>query len=141
MKNILSIITFVASTALLSSCATSFEKPSEDLDYGLSPKAKTDTIKEYFSVVLKDPDSANYKFGSPVKAYCNKGLAFGGKLAWTGWVLPFSINAKNSYGGYTGFKGYYARLDNNGQPIDISEDMPNIWDFVPVVGVGCQLVK
>jgi len=63
-------------------------------------------------MVLKDPESARYRFGTPKKAYVNEGLAYGGGVAWYGWLVDVAVNAKNSFGGYTGAKPYVALFKN-----------------------------
>lgn len=55
-------------------------------------------------VRLKDAESARYRFDNPVRAYGNSGLIHGGEVSWTGWAVRTLVNAKNSYGGYTGYK-------------------------------------
>lgn len=54
-------------------------------------------IKAQFSVILKDPYSAVYTFGTPSKVYFQ-----GPQRKMFGTAIPVSVNAKNSYGGYTG---------------------------------------
>jgi hypothetical protein len=50
--------------------------------------------RSYIESRLKDPGSAQYKFGSPRAAMLNKHILC--------WMVPAWINSKNSYGGYTG---------------------------------------
>ena len=53
-------------------------------------------IKKHMRQILKDPDSAQYKFlGEPVKQKVD-----GVEL----WILGVDINAKNDFGGYTGYQ-------------------------------------
>ena len=53
---------------------------------------------------LKDPASAQIQ-GVQVQGqgYFKNGLLYGGKVT-NGWVISFRENAKNSYGGYVGFR-------------------------------------
>lgn len=74
--------------------------------------AKT-TMPVYFRSILKDPSSATYDYGSPFKGHINEGLIYGGDVSWVGWVYPVRINAKNSYGGYTGATEYYVMYRGN----------------------------
>ncbi len=60
------------------------------------------------ATVLKDPESARYRFGEPQRAYVNNGLLRGGNVVWQGYVIYFFVNAKNSYGGYTGEQPWFA---------------------------------
>lgn len=82
-----------------------FQVPPADTDYGAEPDAETDA-KAYFTSILKDPDSAQFKMGYVGKAHCNKGTLWGGDVVWHGYAANVYVNAKNSYGGYVGFKPY-----------------------------------
>src|SRR5713101_4670986 len=95
-----------ASSLFLIIAACSFQKPSPNAYYGNPPEGYEEPIKAAFNVVLKDPDSAKYQFGSPYRAYRNNGLAYGGQVTWTGYAMEVWVNAKNSFGGYTGFQPY-----------------------------------
>ena len=75
-------------------------------DYGSKPENYQKIIKEFMSLTLKDPYSAQYKFEEPYKGYTQKGLIYGGGVDQYGWIVKAWINGKNSYGGYTGFKAY-----------------------------------
>ena len=55
---------------------------------------------------LKDPYSAKYTFEEPRKGMCKDGLLLGGEKHY-GYIVPVTINAKNSYGGYTGNELHY----------------------------------
>ena len=63
-------------------------------------------IKSYFNRSLKDPLSAQYTFSEVKKGYMI-GNAFEGKPLYAGYVVMASVNAKNSYGGYTGAQSYH----------------------------------
>ena len=62
-------------------------------------------VKLYFKGVLKDPYSAHYQFGRAYRGYV-VGSAFEGRQLSAGYLLDTQVNAKNSYGGYTGYKSY-----------------------------------
>lgn len=101
---------YLMATLTFAGCATNgsnsgFQSPPEDADYGEAPEIG-ESVKAYFSRILKDPESAQYRKGHLGKAYCNKGIAWGGDVVWHGYAANIYINAKNSYGGYTGFKPY-----------------------------------
>lgn len=56
---------------------------------------------------LKDPDSAKYEFiGQPKQTW------HGDSTRYYGWGICVDINAKNSYGGYTGAQRAYFFLRN-----------------------------
>ncbi|MDD3774362.1 MAG: hypothetical protein PHV08_00205 [Sulfurovaceae bacterium] len=107
-------IMIVVLNVLLSGCGAlpapkiqdyTFSKPPIVSDY--EEAIKIETGKE-----LKDPDSAKYNFGTPFKGYWRS--ASDNKIIWTGWIIPFEVNAKNSYGGYVGYTPYRAAIiDNN----------------------------
>ena len=108
-----------------------FEAPPADFDYGEPPSAGIieRATQEYFKFRLKDPQSAEYRYGQPQRSYKAKtaltqidsytpdalqftmfaiknGENVSGKLQWVGWSVPIAVNAKNSFGGYTGFEGH-----------------------------------
>jgi hypothetical protein len=62
-------------------------------------------VKTVMEMYLKDPASATYKFGVCQKAGWNSVPIMGIPKQY-GYELSAHINAKNSYGGYTGAKFY-----------------------------------
>src|SRR3989344_3264916 len=98
---------------LITACASAFQRPDPAADYGSMPQAYEEAIKTHFEQILKDPESARYRFGRPIKAYANEGLAYGGKIAWIGYLVDVQVNAKNSFGGYVGFKPYMVFFSGN----------------------------
>lgn len=97
---------------MLTACTT-FKVPPTTANYGTSPEAYEEKIKVYFSVILKDSESARFNISKPYKAYVNEGWAVGGGIKWIGHAVDVQINAKNSYGGYTGFKPYIVIFNND----------------------------
>ncbi|WP_080783232.1 hypothetical protein [Klebsiella variicola] len=94
---------------LLTSCAAN--PPSQvqlhSADYGVLPDNYQQQIKDWWGRMLKDPYSAQYTFGTPEKAWFKDGiLAESGGAMRYGWLIPITINAKNSYGGYTGAEAH-----------------------------------
>ena len=73
--------------------------------------------KQYMAGILKDPYTAKYRFQSVYKGYLQKAPIHGCGVSY-GYVLEFGVNAKNSYGGYTGEKPY-AVLFKDGVVVDI----------------------
>ncbi len=55
--------------------------------YGEPPHLYATAIRTYFSTKLKRAAQAQYRFKPPVKAYKKKGLAYGGGVAWRGWLV------------------------------------------------------
>jgi|SaaInl5LU_22_DNA_1037371.scaffolds.fasta_scaffold27240_2 hypothetical protein len=105
-KNIL-MLTMIC--FILSACA-SRPPTSEELasaDYG-SIISQTDAQKQaerFFSNMLKDPYSVQYQWGSVYQGWMRHAPIHGGGLVF-GYILEVNVNAKNSYGGYVGFKPY-----------------------------------
>lgn len=66
--------------------------------------------------VLKDPDSAQFRSTTPFfKTLYNYGLSSVGNSEPL-WALCIEVNAKNSYGGYTGYESWLVKF-RNGQPV------------------------
>lgn len=101
---------------LLAGCAS---KPTpQDLasaDYGTYPSDYEEIVKKYMDMRLKDPDSARYEFINSPKTGWN---SWGGRKY--GYIVCALVNAKNSYGGYTGSQIYYFMI-KNGRVIDSQE--------------------
>ncbi|MFJ4255752.1 hypothetical protein ACIP01_02205 [Pseudomonas monteilii] len=79
----------------------------DSADYGdsIGQEDAEAQVKQAFSMVLKDPESARYSFGYVYKGYF-VGSAFEGRKLQAGYLLDVTVNAKNSYGGYVGSKPY-----------------------------------
>jgi len=60
-------------------------------EYGYPPRDYRQRIKNYFANKLKRADHAKYTFSAPVRAYKRKGLAYGGDVAWRGWLVDVAI--------------------------------------------------
>jgi len=100
------IVTFV-----LAGCATA---PPPSTDYGVPPTNYEAKITRNINSVLRDPDSARYRFGEPAKGF--KYGDFHAAVTWTGYFVLFEVNGKNAYGGYTGYTPYVAIF--NGEEIE-----------------------
>lgn len=96
----------------LGGCTSAFKKPDQNADYGITPTNIREQVTTHFSQILKDPDSAKYNIGKPRKTYVNQGLIYGGTVAFTAYMVPVEVNAKNSFGGYVGFKPYMTFFKN-----------------------------
>lgn len=68
-----------------------------------------DQIKKRMESVLLDPFTAQYKFENPPQHawYRKPDDSFG-----FGWGIFFQVNAKNSFGGYAGWKLWLATFDH-----------------------------
>jgi len=73
--------------------------------YGLKPTRYQSAIKNYFSTKLKRAEQGQYKFSSPKRAK-RKGFAYGGELAWKGWLVETSVAIPSRTGRYLTPKPY-----------------------------------
>ena len=88
----------------LSSSETDFKVPKDVAEKAEYPPKPTDfraDVKQYMASQLKDPDSAIYKNWHLFKAY------IGSNPPKYGYYIVVLINAKNSFGGYTGFEHHF----------------------------------
>lgn len=93
--------------AILTACSTMAPTEQvEAIDYGPPPTNYEARVKTLISLSLKDPDSAQFKFSEPFKGYTRKAPLSGGGIKTAGWIVRVFVNAKNSYGGYVGFREY-----------------------------------
>jgi len=112
MTNYLKISSLAACAALFASCAGTITQPQP------YPKNYQAKIKEYMDMSLFDGSTARYRF--PKVPQLTPSL-LGGKQ----YSVPFSVNAKNRYGAYVGFKPYRADFLNgevqraNESPFDL----------------------
>lgn len=85
----------------------------EAADYGnnMEQNQAETLIKKWMQFRLKDAASAQYNFAQLQKGYFQAGIARGGSVSY-GYTIDVSINAKNSYGGYTGYQPYKFLLKN-----------------------------
>jgi hypothetical protein len=92
----------IFAACVLMGCATPPTREELQMaDYGPAPADYQATIKTFMERVLKDPESARYDFRkTPVQG-------FSGNPREYGWVTCVGINAKNSFGGYTGVQQYF----------------------------------
>lgn len=109
MKKIIISAMLAASALVITGCAP---KPPSSVaistaNYGSLPADYQDQIKNYMNAALKDPESARYTFLPTFKGYSQDGSmsATNGGITF-GYVAPVLVNAKNSYGGYTGNQRY-----------------------------------
>ena len=65
--------------------------PVVDSVYGAKPLNYAKSIPLYFANKIARGDRSNYKYGVPKRAYKRKGLAYGGEIAWRGWLVETSI--------------------------------------------------
>lgn len=99
-------------------------------DYG-TPIVQADCeakVKAIMDVYLKDPSSASYKFGTCKKAGWNS-IPIMGIPKEYGYEIPVAINAKNSFGGFTGLKAYSFLIRNGSVIRKLQQDGQNMMPF------------
>ena len=114
----------VAAAALIAGCANAPTDTRGRLltlaDVGAPPASPMQVVREALRTHLKDPDSALVRMiGSPTAMVLQKVpmVTTGG----AGWRICADVNAKNSYGGYTGYKRVFV-LWSGGLVIDYLDD-------------------
>jgi hypothetical protein len=136
-KTVRSVIAAVSVSLMLLCVAGCVSAPtSEEMasaDFGTCPENYQAMVQNFMSSRLKDPYSAVYRFTEPRHGFLREGAIQGNKLHF-GWFVQVGINAKNSYGGYTGEQTYYFLLYKNDQGVELISDV----GFVMPAGMaGC----
>jgi len=120
-----SIYRLIAASSLIAACFLAGCVTQDQLaaaDFGPVPTDTEKQCRQYFEEVLKDPESARYRFVAVKQGWAKDGLIMGGKTHF-GWVQIVEVNAKNSYGGYTGYKTHYLLFVNGRLARDITDDV------------------
>ena len=110
----------IGSLCLLAACAA---KPIEvsmqaarNADYGRYPKDYQQHIRSYLDENLRDAGSAKIRITTPprkVLRLSNQGVQGSGRAGWDAFYLACAdVNAKNAYGGYTGWQTKMFRFKN-----------------------------
>lgn len=88
-------------------------------DYGseVDQTSAQQAAQGWLELHLKDGESARYQWGNIQRGYAKDALVSGGDLHF-GYMLPVMVNAKNSFGGYTGFE-QWGFLFHDGQMIRV----------------------
>ncbi len=125
MKKLLIIL---GAAMLLDGCATTplpTAQQLETMDCGPIPRNYEQSIKDFMQGELKDPDSAEYKFIPPVKQALQQLWK-----SYIGWEVGVQVNAKNSYGGYTGYQPYFFFFQNE-KIVGVAEPPYGVWNVFP----------
>ncbi len=80
-------------------------------DFGAYPQDYKKIIESYFQETLKDPYSARYSYFREPKKDAHL-VDTKSRVALYGYSVCVNVNAKNSYGGYTGNKPYWLLIRN-----------------------------
>ncbi len=99
---------------LLSGCAKPLSPEAvATLDYGSYPSDYKRAVERYLDMVLKDPGSKQIEWiKGPGQIYNRAGPMFGGGTV-AGYGVCAFVNARNSYGGYTGSKLSFFMIRND----------------------------
>lgn len=120
-----------AVVSMLAACAGSDPTPTPDevsrihaMPRPINQDAGDQAAKAWFQANLKDPESARYgPFRQPVSGVLalpnlnsrgGRDFEHYGSTRYVGWFMCGEVNAKNSYGGYTGFEPFMVYFD----PVD-----------------------
>ena len=112
-----------------SGCVTVSEAELDNAKFEPLQENYKHVIKSYMDSRLKDPYSATYRFNEPQCGFSQDGFVHGGQKHF-GHIVPTLINAKNSYGGFTGGKSHYFFFAE-GLINDVTHVMGHMADFVP----------
>jgi hypothetical protein len=133
---------------LIVGCASTPTPPTDwsSYDFGVAPaNGYQPRIEDLMQASLKDPDSAQFKWGDPFKGYVQGSGINCCDVKWTGYAARFQVNAKNSYGGYTGFKPSIVIFDKDGSVYGLADGygaagsgMPNL--YLPGESGGMGLI-
>ena len=114
-KSVLLLILVMVLAMFAAGCAKA-PTPEEfaKANYGSYPGDYQEVIKRYMNAILKDPSSARYDFyKGPSRAWNRHSILIGGDGSIKfGYAVCVGVNAKNSFGGYTGMKRHYLMLRN-----------------------------
>jgi len=104
MKTLLiSILAMFLTTGCLTTAPTADQIDSAPR--GSKPVNYAGAVQNTLLDLLKDPESARFRgMSEPFKSYTTKILPDGTPVY--GWAVTIQVNAKNSYGGYSGFRPY-----------------------------------
>tara|TARA_R110000824_G_scaffold63944_2_gene167547 strand:- start:2710 stop:3108 length:399 start_codon:yes stop_codon:yes gene_type:complete len=110
----------------LTACGTQNVDISTTASIPNKPLYSETTVRGYLKDLLKDPDSMKaFEISEPRLGKYYGGM-FNGFKTVPSWYVCYGYNAKNSYGGYAGFKSYVAFFEgemiipapnNHGPPV------------------------
>jgi len=109
MRLIYSLLFFTLSLPLFSCAIVPTQEELTNADYGNPPTNYKQTIKSFLADSLKDPASAKYTFLSKPTPQWSR---YYGEIEF-GYGTCVAINAKNSFGGYSGKKLHFFLIYND----------------------------
>jgi hypothetical protein len=110
MKKKFNLLLCCSVSILLSACASApTEEQLRNADYGSyqSPATCVQLVEARIRATMKDPYGAQFNHGSCIKGWVSSVPIMGLPVAF-GYYQTGSVNGKNSYGGYVGFRPYLA---------------------------------
>lgn len=107
------------SALTLVGCATSAQiARAEQHDYGATPPpAWRQNARRWLSHELREPASAEFRMGCPVKVYVTTSPLSsddGAGISFTGWGAQLQVDSASALGGRTGFVSYVALMSSDG---------------------------
>lgn len=104
------VLVLALSSLILSGCGVMYRSAAEDFmrtqpasAWGKPPPANHNELEKNFILgLLKDPNSAMISFGEPTRIVTSAS-ALSPQVVPV-WASPVYVNARNSFGGYTGRK-------------------------------------
>jgi len=132
------LIASIFTLLLLSACATGPPTREElsSADYGspISQQNAEAQAKQFLRRHLKDPDSAIYEWNPVYRGWMRDAPIHGGGLRF-GYILYGNVNAKNSFGGYTGLKPYnFVFYDGNIISVYAQKELRGSYGSTPYMG-------
>jgi hypothetical protein len=111
----------VSFSLLLAGCVSVSQEDIKAVDFGAKPSNYEERVKDFMAMQLKDPMSAVYNFRLPLRKAVVRSGMLDNFTKYYGWVVEVSVNAKNSFGGYTGAKTYFILIRPDGLRADITD--------------------
>jgi hypothetical protein len=103
MKTILTLSILLAIAASVSAFPNA--KQNEAADHGPYPKNHEEIVQKYIHENFMDPYSIrDLAIQKPTKGWVTGAWLFGEKPITYGWEIIFAVNAKNSFGAYSGLQ-------------------------------------
>jgi len=62
-----------------------------DREYGAKPTNYISAIRSYSTNKIPRANLSQFKYGKPKRAYKRKGFAYGGAVAWKGWLVEATV--------------------------------------------------
>ena len=87
--------------------------PEIDSKYGAKPTNYIRSIRNYFSNKIPRANLSQFKFSQPKRAYKRKGFAYGGAVAWKGWLVETSVATPTRTGRMLTPKPYMVLFSGN----------------------------